>query len=157
MKIKFDAIEFQKRIDKKTNKIIELVEKELEQGANNIASKADELAPIHDSDLVNSIDYKQTEKSAGKIVYQIFANAPHAASVEFGTKPHYVSAKHLKKWAKDKLGDENLAYAVAKKIARRGTKAQPFLRPSYFLYEYKIKQNVKNAVAKGLKSGGGSK
>jgi hypothetical protein len=56
--------------------------------------------------------------------------ADHAEPVEFGSQPHWTSVENLKKWARRVLGDESAAYAVQKKIAEKGTEAQPFARPA---------------------------
>lgn len=66
------------------------------------------------------------DTSSMKLIY----SSPYAEYVEFGTSPHYVSAKHLFSWAERKLGDKKLAYAIAKKIEREGTQPQPFIRPA---------------------------
>ena len=42
--------------------------------------------------------------------------------------PHWTSVENLKKWCKDKWGDENLAYALQKHIAKFGTKPSGFIR-----------------------------
>jgi len=62
--------------------------------------------------------------------YILADGVEYGIDVEYGTSPHYVSAKHLLRWAKLTLGDEKAAYAVAKKIAMKGTEAQPFFRPA---------------------------
>jgi len=62
--------------------------------------------------------------------YILAAGTSYAINVEFGSSPHYVSAKHLKDWARRVLGNENLAYPIAKKISMKGTPSQPFFRPA---------------------------
>jgi hypothetical protein len=57
-------------------------------------------------------------------------NNKYALYVELGTDPHYPPVSALRGWARRKLGDENLAYAVVKAIGKKGTKPQPFLRPA---------------------------
>ena len=52
-------------------------------------------------------------------------------NLEFGTAPHSVPVEELKGWARRKLGDENLAYAVANAIRKRGTRPYPFIRTTY--------------------------
>jgi hypothetical protein len=65
--------------------------------------------------------------------------APVALFVEMGTKPHWMGKKvreeAIEPWVKAKLGitepkeKKNVAYLIARKIARKGTKAQkPFER-----------------------------
>jgi hypothetical protein len=65
----------------------------------------------------------------GKLTAKVGTHlAPHyGPDVEFGTRPHFPPIAALKEWAAKKLGDANAAYAVARAIAKRGTKAQkPF-------------------------------
>lgn len=70
-------------------------------------------------------------KTWGESSYLITSWAGHSAAIEFGTKPHKVSPMHLKDWARIKLGDENAAFPIAKKIAKVGTDAHPFMYPAY--------------------------
>lgn len=55
--------------------------------------------------------------------------AEYAEHVEFGTRPHFPPVDALKRWARRVLGDEGAAWPVAKKIAEKGTPAQPYVRP----------------------------
>ncbi len=55
----------------------------------------------------------------------------YAAAVEYGRRPgKRPPTRELKRWAKRKLGDESLAYVVARKIGREGTRPQPYLEPA---------------------------
>jgi len=67
--------------------------------------------------------------------YTLTSAAPYSASMEFGTIPYWVPIAPLKEWAKRKLGDENIAYAVRAKIAQSGITAHPFMRPAKFTVE----------------------
>lgn len=58
--------------------------------------------------------------------------------VEFGTGPHWPPLAPLKEWARLVLGDESAAYAIALKIAQKGTDAQPYLRPALDLARGKV-------------------
>lgn len=91
-----------------------------------LIAKLKEYVPKHDGDLKRSI-------SAG-----VFGNEDDASLkismlnywyyIEYGSAPHWTSVDNLKKWAKDKLGDEQLAYALQRHIAKYGTKPNPFIR-----------------------------
>lgn len=77
------------------------------------------------------------------------ANADYASFVEFGTRPHFPPVEALKDWAAKFLGDEALAFLVARAISRRGTIAHPFLGPA-------LVQNLpvfRNAMAAAVKRG----
>lgn len=56
--------------------------------------------------------------------------AQHSSAMEYGTVPFWAPVQPLKDWAKRKLGDENIGYAVQKKIAKEGITAHPFFRPA---------------------------
>lgn len=51
--------------------------------------------------------------------------------VEGGTRPHFPPVAPLERWAQTKLGQSGLGFVIARKIAQRGTKAQPFVEPAY--------------------------
>lgn len=60
--------------------------------------------------------------------------ARHAEPIETGTRPHWIpmsAMDRLKGWARRTLGDEDAAWAVRAKIAKEGTKPQPYVRPGY--------------------------
>ena len=49
--------------------------------------------------------------------------------VVHNSPPHKVDPEDLKKWCRDKWGDEDGAFALAKHIKKHGTKPHPFIRP----------------------------
>src|SRR3990167_8626015 len=69
--------------------------------------------------------------------------------VEYGTRPHFPPVSHLEEWAQ-RHGMEGAGYAIALKIAREGTKPQPFMRPAAMeaqdFLEKATKKEVKNAA-----------
>ena len=80
-------------------------------------------------DLSNSIENKVTNMR-GEV--GIYGNAMKYGYVqEFGRKPggRMPPVDALKGWARRRLGDENLAFPVARSIAKKGTKPQPFFEP----------------------------
>jgi len=93
--------------------------------------------PIHDGELRQSIS---TEVSNNKLIVYMVS---YALYVEEGTAPHWTSVENLKKWARDKLGDEDLAYALQKSIATKGTKPHPFIKETLI-------QEFPRLLAKGL-------
>jgi hypothetical protein len=62
--------------------------------------------------------------------YRLSDGVDYGIDVEYGTQPHWTSAKNLKGWSRRVLKDESAAYAIAGAIAKRGTEAQPFFRPA---------------------------
>ncbi len=84
--------------------------------------------PVHDSLLRNSI-YRKLNRA--QYTATVGATAEYAAAVEYGRKPGKMPPiEALKKWARDVLGSEKLAYVVARAIGKKGTSPQPFMRPA---------------------------
>ncbi len=115
-------------------KKLNLSEKQFDQGlddlVDHIFAKSQELVPVDESTLKKSggVNRKYLEK---EIVYL----APHAAPVEFGSKPHMPPVEPLIGWCRRVLRmNEKEAKATAWKIAmrikERGTEARPYLRPA---------------------------
>lgn len=51
--------------------------------------------------------------------------------VENNTRPHWAPIQPLKLWAIRKLGDERIAYAVQRKIAKKGTRGKHMFRNAW--------------------------
>lgn len=68
----------------------------------------------------------------GATEYTLSDGVYYGIYVEFGTRPHWAPIEPLKDWARRVLGDEDAAYPVQKKIAKKGTPFQPFFRPAVF-------------------------
>ena len=94
-------------------------------------AKAKMEAPITYGDLRGSIQMRPaTLDLRGVVGHWGSFNLNYPIYVELGTRPHFPPVDMLKEWARRKLGDENLAFPVALKIAREGTKPNPFLMPA---------------------------
>jgi len=98
-------------------------------------------APKHDGQLQQSINLSNCKTQEDSLLLYMI---DYALFVEFGTLPHWTSVDNLKKWAKDKLGDEKLAYALQRHIALFGTKPHPFIRET-------LQQEFSKILAKALK------
>ncbi len=87
----------------------------------------------------NSINSRYTDVSA-MVMGASYSDIP----LEYGRRPgSYPPTEALKRWCKLKLGDEKLAFVVARKIAQRGTdkyrKGGPKLLTDYVLkWMYKV-------------------
>ncbi len=60
----------------------------------------------------------------------IFTDVNYASAVEKGTKPHFPPPQSLSGWA-SRHGMTGLEFVIARSIASKGTKAQPFMLPAY--------------------------
>lgn len=85
----------------------------------------------------------------GRFTGRLYSLAKYAADVQYGTAPHFVSAQELLPWAQKKGVN---AWAVAKSIAKKGTKANPFFTRAVDASEAGIASEfetaIKNIVAK---------
>lgn len=55
----------------------------------------------------------------------------YGAYVEFGTKPHFPPVAPLERWASIKLGSPGAGFVIARKISKKGTRAQPYVEPAF--------------------------
>lgn len=121
-----------------------------------IASDAIQLAPHAFGNLRASISHKViVEQMVVQLV--VGSDAIYAAAVEYGSRPHWPpwsasnpDAEPLRRWAQRFLGDADLAYAVARKIAREGTDPQPFLEPAFEVHYNHIVEAIERAVQRAM-------
>lgn len=119
--------------------------------ADDIVADAQTKAPVNYGQLKQSIGHTTARVGYNKSF--VFANAPYAPFVEFGTGAKVSIPKgfeqlasqfkgkgsgnfdafldSIKDWCRKKGIDEKLAYIIAVSILKTGVKAQPFLIPSY--------------------------
>lgn len=78
----------------------------------------------------------------------------YAPAVEYGTRPHWAPIEPLAEWVKLKgfAGDDRarrrIARAVQIKIARDGTRAQPFMEPAFDTKKHAIIRLFERAIDK---------
>lgn len=116
----------------------EEVAKGVQQIEERILASARLRVPVDQGNLRRFLAIRPSAKSSSGavLVQSVIApgkQTPYAAGVEEGTRPHWITGEdfeNLQGWAKRKLGDAKFAYAVRHNIAKRGTKAQPFLEPA---------------------------
>lgn len=123
--------DLQRALQKYGAKAEALVAAALYREAEGVMSKSKEESPVGvDGNLRASGFVKLPATVNGKIRVEMGYGGPaarYAAAVHEGTRPHFPPVDALKPWAKKFLGDEDAAFAVARKIARVGTKATKFL------------------------------
>lgn len=114
-------------------------------GGEGIAKK---LAPRDTSNLARSITH-EVRSTAGSVRGKWgTALSPHyGPDVEFGTRPHWPPVSALAGWAR-RHGTN--PYAVAAGIAKHGTKAQPFMRPSFAQIRAKARIELRNGLRAAL-------
>jgi hypothetical protein len=110
-----------------------LINQGLQESAELIRDRARRKAPSGvTNELRRSINYKLGNK---KVTIGIDNPAQvYGAVVEYGRRPGKQPPSgpnsSLARWAQLKLGSSGAAFAVARKIAKKGTKAQPYLIPA---------------------------
>ena len=98
-----------------------------EKSAFTILATAQELVPRDRSRLAGSIHIKIEPLRA-----QVGTNIFYAPFVEFGTRPHWPPIAAMDPWARRHgfpPGRSGM-FLVARAIARKGTRAQPYMQPA---------------------------
>lgn len=104
---------------------------------------ARKLAPVDTGRLRSSITPEI--RSQGKdIVGVVGSNVKYAAFMELGTRPHWPPIGALEVWAR-RHGTS--AFAVARAIARRGTKPRRYLQNAFLQNKVRIYNRLSRAVA----------
>jgi HK97 gp10 family phage protein len=103
----------------------------LEASVFTVEAKAKELAPVDRGRLRQTIRGSVKRRVTG-LIGLVRAGVRYAPFVEFGTRPHWPPRGALQPWARrhgfpaGKVGD----FLVRRKIAQKGTDAQPFMEPA---------------------------
>ena len=76
----------------------------------------------------------QVERGPIPLEARVGPTVAYGAPVEFGSRPHMPPVSALIDWVRLKAArgapnPERIAWAIARTIARRGTRAQPYMRP----------------------------
>jgi hypothetical protein len=102
----------------------------MEKAVLVLQEAAVEEAPVGAYGILSSSIYHEVEQSAEGITGTVSTGPEgyYGLFVHGGTDPHWVPIEALKPWARVKLGDENLAYPVRKKIGAVGTDPNPFMQ-----------------------------
>lgn len=117
------------------------------------------LAPKADGDLMRSIQKGRLRE----LMWEIVARSAHAAFVELGTPPHPgqqlsdAGLARIVAWLKRKgiapragRKVEDLAWVIGRKIARDGSRKQPFAEPALNVSKNTVVELVRNQVKIGL-------
>ena len=112
----------------------------LSQSAYAVEFSAKELAPVDTGHMRDEIVTR-----LGPVRAIVISPVVYSPYVEFGTRPHFPPPGALQPWAR-RHGIS--AFALARAIARRGTKAHPFMRPAL----EKNKPNIRLFLADAVKA-----
>lgn len=114
--------------------------------------------------LKPSIAAQTPQVSADAIIGVVGTSAAYAVPVELGTKPHFPPITPLIDWVIAKLGvpekeAKGVAFLVARKIARRGTKGAAMFQKGFDRYEHKVQQafvDARRRIRDRLATSGGA-
>lgn len=126
----------------------------LARGAVEITHEARERAPKDSSTLTNSI----APRRVTLLEHHITAAQDYASFREDGTRPGgKPSLDRMMAWIRRKgitpradTDARGLAFLIARKIAREGTPAQPFMEPAYRSVAPKLDARLRTSVARGI-------
>jgi phage gpG-like protein len=144
MAIESNFNEWVQHLESKYNSAIEMIEHGMAGEVQRIVNDAKANTPVNTGMLRNSIRAER----AGRTTWYVGSHVSYAAAIEYGTKPHMPPSNELKYWARRKLGNEKLAYAIARKIAQRGTKPHRMFRNALSARAPRIKQLIDYAMKK---------
>lgn len=111
-----------------------------------VVNDARAAAPVFLTTLRQSIVPGDIEVSDTNVTAKVVANVEYAAAVEFGSRPHFPPVDALKDWAARKLGDESLAFVVARGISQKGTPPKPFLGPAVIKNAATFRREIARAI-----------
>lgn len=117
------------------------------KAARRIQNRARKNVPVDLGNLREDIQIREDGLSM-----DIFNREVYAPAIEFGLPPNAVfpPPDALAGWAA-RHGMAGAEWAIAIKIFREGTKAQPYLKPAFF----NVKDDYQNQIIRMLKSLGG--
>lgn len=131
----------------------------MRESAVLLQSYAKLYAPVFRGLLRVSIAQNVSEEG-NRITGEVGSGVAYASVLEEGRNPWPGAmpppSGDLKAWARRKLGDERLAFVVARAIKRRGFKAQPYLKPALLEATPRIKAIFQSRVSEALQQTGGS-
>lgn len=128
-RVTFEGLdELRKLYREAPQKTIMYTQEALQEAGNELVNQTvAEIKAKKLKDRGKMMQYTRTYPT-GPLQQVVEVDAEYAAAQEHGTSPFYPKIEPLKGWARRKLGNEKLAYAVAKSIARKGIKAKYFHR-----------------------------
>lgn len=132
----------------------------ISRGAIEVGREARRRAPKAFSTLTQSI----RSRSVSVLEKEVVAGADYAEIVEKGARSGgYPKPRAMLDWIKVRriqpedpdMSQEDLAFAMARSIAKRGTPAQPYLIPALEARRERVNTLVSEAIDRAIKESGG--
>lgn len=160
LKMTFDEKKINDKISRMTEVQKEGFQKLVYTSAYKIEANAKELVTVFTGALRASINVKTFNKGlTADIGSGVLTGEPliYAEAIEFGRKPGsfpaYDEASGLYRWVKLKLGivgkmTKSVAFLIARKIFKEGTKPQPYLKPAFDKEKRNFESKIKDVLNK---------
>lgn len=117
-------------------------ERTMHRATDKIRDEARAVVPVAFGGLRKSIQSEVIDPFHGRV----YVSAPYGEAVEKGSRPHFPPVgpnSPLTQWAKQK----NIpVYAVAKTIAKRGTRKQPYIAPTFKKLKKEVTKMFQDAI-----------
>lgn len=132
MSVSLDVATLRQGLARKAAKLRGAMVRSLNESALLVRARAVPKAPVSTGQLRNSI---QIEVNPTAMSADVKVIAKHGPFVEYGTRAHFPPPDALLGWVMRTFGvdqkeGKGIAFTVARKIAKKGTPAQPFLFPA---------------------------
>jgi len=132
--------------------------KAMRESAVMVQSYAKLYAPVFRGLLRVSIAQNVAEEG-NRIIGEVGSGLIYASVVEEGRNPWPGAmpppSGDLRTWARRKLGDERLAFVIARAIKKRGFRAQPYLKPALLAATPRIQTIFQTRILEALQAEGG--
>jgi len=119
-----------------------------------VQREARQKAPV-DRGLLRASIVPEVRATTTGVEGVVGSNLQYAAAVELGSRPHWPPIDAIAGWVHRTMrGVENersVAFLIARKISRVGTKKQPYLIPAVEMNLSRIKSLFENAVKKVIR------
>lgn len=137
------------------------LKRQVTKSAYNIESKAKVKVPVFEGTLRASLNVKIIQSGyTAQIGSGVLGGKPltYAEIIEFGRKPGgfppFSENSSLYRWVKLKLGitgklTKSVAFLIARKIAKYGFKAHPYLKPSLEHERPSFERKIKEIMKRG--------
>lgn len=134
-----------KHLDKAIGRVVRAMARDARKGA-----------PKASSTLTNSINQRQPSPLSG----EVYSGVDYARMVEEGTgRGGFPPKRALMDWIRDRriqprragMSDDALAFLIGRSIARRGTRAQPFMAPALDKNRAQATRRIDQAIDAALR------
>ena len=95
--------------------------------------------------LVQSI---KNQKS--KLTSIVYSDVKHSVFVEYGTRPHFPPIEAIRAWCIRRRIPVAMAYPIARKIAKYGTRARPFFGNAFAVIRKRLMVSMKQALSEAV-------